>query len=174
MIRSGLIGSVGGVMEPRPWRQVYVQALQLDDGDVERLAGLEAQRGVEAEVVETDERSASVGGYGDALDLSRRPDAQAAPLSAQAVDQRHVKAVEFHAGVKPGLESVHDAGAQEWLGAVQHPGRDAGKSGEQYGESNQRTLQNAVPAPERCINLPQDTPPIGFRCACPRPEPFSD
>jgi hypothetical protein len=101
------------------------------------------------ELVEADERVATIGGYGDAFDLCRRPDAQAAALCLHAMDERHVEAIQLDAGVKAVLESFNNAGAEKGLGAVQKVRSEPGKNGNQQQQADPGPFENPMPAPER-------------------------
>lgn len=123
---------------------------------------------MEAEHIQADE--GVVPGCGrsnvDAADLGGRINAQAFALGAQAVEQRHVEAVELDAGVKAVGKGFNDVGADEGLGAVQDDGDCDGSRDEPHQHSRTDPLEPAVPLPERSPNLFQKQPP-----ACLHPPP---
>src|SRR5580658_7460470 len=114
-----LIGSVGIVVEVGLRRQVNIEPAEFNDGDVEGLARLEVQWRMKLELVQADKRVASIGGYANTLHLCRRPDAQAASLCLNAVDKRHVEAVQLDARMEAVLECFNNACAEKRLGPVQ-------------------------------------------------------
>ena len=118
-------------------RQIHIEALQLDDGDVKRLARFVNQRRMKAKLFQLDERlgirdfSLRRSRNRDSSNIDWRPNAQASalgphpPMTFQAVAHRQTEAVQFHTRMKSLLQPLHNACAHIWLSPVhQHSHND--------------------------------------------------
>jgi hypothetical protein len=99
---------IEGPLHVRARRKPYVETLEANLRDVDRLTGGVTQRRVKVKFIESDERLNGRIGFRNmnSLNVGRGPDAQAfalapdAPLTPQGVSQREMEAVELHAGVE--------------------------------------------------------------------------
>jgi len=151
------------MLEMRSRRQMNIQPLQLHLRNMKRLPRLVVQRRMKPELRQPDQRLVCPSRRRP-LDIRprnpRRPNPQPLSLRPKPFGQRHMKAVQLHARMKPFPKLLHNPRPQKRLGPVQPHSHHRGQRRQSHYQPAPNPLQPPVPAPEPRLFLRQLSLPM--------------